>query len=46
MDSGTNSQIAAIYELQNKIQFDEPANIQFTSVRRLSPLLYNSVKTT
>jgi len=31
MDSGTNSQIAAIYEMQNKIQFDEPANIQFTS---------------
>ena len=35
MNCGTKSQMETIYKIQHKIQFDEPANIQFTSVRPL-----------
>jgi len=31
MNCGTKSQMETIYKIQHKIQFDEPANIQFTS---------------
>ncbi|KAI0222871.1 Medium-chain acyl-CoA ligase ACSF2, mitochondrial [Lamellibrachia satsuma] len=31
LESGTNVQLQALYDLQDKLQFDDPINIQFTS---------------
>lgn len=32
MEAGGNEELRSVHEMQRKIQFDEPANIQFTSV--------------
>lgn len=31
LESGTNVQLQAVYDIQDKLQFDDPINIQFTS---------------
>ena len=41
IDSGTSSFVYKVHNLQRRIQFDEPANIQFTSVIRWIQLKAN-----
>lgn len=33
LEAASSAEVKAIYDIQDMIQFDEPVNIQFTSVR-------------
>ena len=45
IDSGTPSFVYKVHNLQRRIQFDEPANIQFTSVIHSNQLTANRIQT-